>query len=161
MKPRVYVETSVVSYLTAEPSRDMVAAARQALTREWWAEAAERYELVVSSLVRREAAAGDSTAAGDRLDAITGLEVWEPSPEADRLAEELLLHSAVPAAAAADALHIAIAAAGGADYLLTWNCKHIANAHLFGKIAAVCEGAGLRSVTICTPEELMEAPTDD
>ena len=160
MKPRVYVETSVFGYLTAIPSRDLVAAGRQALTREWWADAGERYELAVSQFVEDEAAGGDEDAAERRLAAIRPLTRLEVSEEARRLADRLVDEGAVPAAAANDASHIAVATVHGAAYLVTWNCRHIANANLFDKIAAVSGAAGYTAVTLCTPDLLLAAASD-
>ena len=110
MKPRVYVETSVVSYLTARPTRDIVVAARQYSTREWWAGAKAWFELMISELVREEAAEGDRDAAQSRLAAIEPLPVIGVTPEVARLAQALVDAKAVPERAAQDAVHIAIAA---------------------------------------------------
>ena len=134
MKPTVYVETSVVSYLTARPSRAFRVAARQRATRGWWNGAAERFELVASELVLAEASAGDPAAARARLAALETVRLLDPFPEAERLAEELLASGAIPRGAETDAAHIAIAAVGGIDYLATWNFKHIANAAALSRI---------------------------
>ena len=161
MKPRVYVETSVFSYLTARPTRDVVAAARQTLTREWWADAADRYELLVSQLVRSEAASGDVEAAESRLQVIDGLASIEVSDAAEALAQALVGGGAVPQVAESDAVHVALAVVAEVDYLLTWNFRHIANAHLQSKIETVCEANGYNPVTICTPETLTDPSHDD
>src|SRR5437016_2539333 len=125
MKPRIYLE-KVPSYLTAWPSRDLVRAAHQQITREWWAHRGA-FELYSSRLVVPECQAGDPQAAADRLAALAGVPLLEPTPDAAALAEALVRGIPLPDRAAADALHIAIAAAHGVDYLLTWNCTHIAN----------------------------------
>ena len=156
MKPALYVETSVVSYLTARPSRDLVAAARQQLTAAWWADRRSGYDLFISPLVLEEAALGDSDAAAARLAVLQGLDVAAPLPEADALAEALLSEVPLPAKAAADAVHIAVATVLGAEYLLTWNFKHIANPVLREQIAQTCRKLGYEPPTLCTPEDLLE-----
>jgi len=156
MKATVYIETSVVSYLTGRPSRDMVIAAHQELTRQWWSERSERFSLVASELVLQEASAGDAEASRSRLSVLDQMAILSASEDAILLAERLIAGGPIPREFAADALHIAIAAANGVDYLLTWNYKHLANAALRGKIEALIEKAGYAAPVICTPEELME-----
>ncbi len=153
MKSRVYVETTVPSYLTAWPSRDLVRAAHQQLTREWW-DRRDEYELFVSELVVRECEAGDATAAAARLAVLADLPLVALTEEVDELAKALAAGVPLPARAAADALHIAAAAVHGLDYLLTWNCTHIANATWRVKIEAVCRERGYEPPVICTPAEL-------
>ena len=143
MKPRVYVETTVISYLTARPARDVVVAGHQQSTRDWWTTAADRYELVVSELVVASLATLDATA------------------EAETLAEVLVRTAAVPQAAIPDAAHIAVAAASGVEYLVTWNFRHIANAVTRPLIESACRRAGFQPPVICTPEELMEDTNDE
>ena len=157
MNPKVYIETTVVSYLTARPSRDVVIAGYQQTTRVWWRDAAVRFELVASQLVLREAAAGDADAARDRLAALAPITLLDATKEAAELAEQLINSGAIPVKAAEDAAHIAIAVTNGADYLVTWNCRHIANATMRTHIEQVCRNAGYEPVIICTPDELMEA----
>ena len=153
MKLRVYVETTVPSYLTAWPSRDLVRAAHQQVTREWW-EGRDGFELFSSRLVVQECQAGDIRAAADRLAALVGIPLLEQTPETAALAEKLLRGVPLPERAASDAVHIAVAAVHGVDFLLTWNCTHIANATLRPQIEAVCRAAGYEPPLICTPEEL-------
>jgi hypothetical protein len=160
MKPRVYIETTVPSYLMAWPSRDLVRAAHQQITREWWANRGA-FELYTSRLVVQECQAGDSQAAADRLEAMAGIPLLEQTPDAASLAEALLEGVPLPERAAADALHIAIAAVHGLDYLLTWNCTHIANVTFRPQIEAVCRAAGYEPPLICTPEELPAGGQDD
>lgn len=154
-RPKVYVETSVISYLTAWPSRDLVKAAHQQITREWW-ETRERFEIYISQIVLREASSGDPVAANARMESLSGFPVLTAGPEAGALAQQLLLQGSLPAKAAVDALHIAIAVVNGIDYLLTWNCTHIANAMMRIRIEGVCRQCGYEPVVLCTPEELME-----
>jgi hypothetical protein len=154
MKSRVYLETTIPSYLTAWPSRDLIRAAHQQITREWWA-GRGAFELYSSRLVVQECQAGDPQAAVDRLAALAGIPLLEQTPEAATLAEALIRGVPLPERAAADALHIAIAAVHGVDYLLTWNCTHIANVTLRPQIESVCRAAGYEPPLICTPEELL------
>ena len=156
MKPKVYIETTIVSYLSASPSRDIVLAAHQQLTREWWARR-EQFDLFVSRPVWDEAARGDAEAAAKRRAALDGIPVLLVSDEASDFADRLLATSILPAKATTDALHVAIAVLSGMDYLLTWNCTHIANAAIRGRIEQACRAAGMQAPLICTPEELTEA----
>ena len=156
MKPRVYVETTVISYLTARPARDVVVAGHQQSTRDWWEIASDRFELVVSDLVREEAGIGDRDAARARLSVLDSLATLDATPETDALADGIVRTSAVPPAAIRDALHVAITAANGVEYFVTWNFRHIANAVARPLIESCCRHAGFEPPTICTPEELME-----
>lgn len=154
MRQSVYVETTVPSYLTARPSRDVVRAGEQQVTRDWWARRS-KYELRVSSLVLLECGAGDPDAAALRLAALDGVPVLAQIPEAEELAAALLRDAPLPARASADALHIAVAAVHGVSFLVTWNCRHIANASLRPRIEAVCRRSGYEPPVICTPRELL------
>jgi hypothetical protein len=157
MAERVYIETTVVSYLAARPSRDVVIAGHQQVTHEWWDSRRSDYELCVSQLVLDEAGAGDPQAAQERLAFLQPMLVLETTREALELAKELLQAGALPAKAAGDALHIAIAATKGVPFLLTWNCRHLANAVMRPMIEAACKAKGFKAPIICTPEELLEA----
>jgi predicted nucleic acid-binding protein len=152
MKSRIYLETSVVSYLTARPSRDLVRAGHQETTREWWA----MRSTYISQLVLDESAAGDASAAAQRLAMLENVPLLELTPEATGLARALVREAALPSKAAADALHIALAAVHGMDCLVTWNCTHIANAAMRPKIEAICRASGFEPPVICTPLELLE-----
>jgi predicted nucleic acid-binding protein len=156
MNERVYIETSVVSYLTSRPSRDLVIAAHQELTRQWWTDRGGKFDLFISELVLEEARRGDSNASANRVEAIEKLLILSATPEAVVLAAGILSEGSFPREAAADALHIAIASVNGMDYLLTWNCKHLANATHRNRVEHFVEGAGYACPVICTPEELME-----
>jgi predicted nucleic acid-binding protein len=153
MKPRVYLETTIPSYLTAWPSRDLLRAAQQQLTREWWDRRTE-FDLFISPLVLVECQAGDPTAAANRLAAIAGLPLLDQTEAVTALAEELARTVPIPPRAAADAVHIATAAVHGMHYLLTWNCTHIANVVLRPRIEAACRALGCEPPLICTPPEL-------
>ena len=154
-KPSVYVETSVVSYLTARPSRDIIVAAQQTMTREWWRNAPARFVLVASELVFTEAAAGDAEAARARLAALQMVTRLDNTADAVFLTRSLLEAGAFPREAAADAAHVGIAATKKVD-LLTWNLRHIANAAVRPRIERACRKAGYEPPVICTPNELME-----
>ena len=156
MKPKVYVETSVVSYLTAWPSRDVVTLGNQVATREWWREAATRFELVVSPLVIEESSVGDPEAARARLAALESVRLIDAGDDAIALGRVLVAAHAFPAGAAADAAHAAIAAVNGVDYLVTWNMRHLANPVAAARIEQVCRDAGYEPPVICTPSQLME-----
>ena len=157
MRPTAYIETSVVSYLTARPSRDVVISAYQEITRVWWRDAPERFDLVASALVVAEAGAGDAEAARARLEALDAVKLLDATPNAEDLANELIRASAIPRQATDDAAHIAIAVTNGVDFLVTWNFRHIANAAMRSQIEQVCRREGYEPPIICTPNELMEA----
>jgi hypothetical protein len=153
VKPRVYVETTVISYLTALPTRDLVRAAHQQITTEWWARR-DAFELFVSDAVIEEMRLGDEAAARRRLGAADGIARLATTLEAQALAKALLREAALPTKAAIDAVHVAVATVSGMNYLLTWNCTHIANAVTRPRIETVCRNNGFDPPTICTPEEL-------
>ena len=157
MKPKVYLETTIPSYLTARPSRDLVTAAHQQITREWWDTRSHAFDLFVSQMVIDEVSAGDPDAAARRLEVLASLSLLDPRTEGADLAQALIEQGPLPIGAAADALHIAIAVVNGMDYLLTWNCTHIANAVLRSQIETVCRSKGFAVPIICTPDELLEA----
>ncbi len=156
MKPKVYLETTVISYLTSQPSRDIITAAHQQATQEWWSERRDRFDVFVSQIVIQEAGSGDSEAVKRRLKAIEEITEIEVTPDAVALAQAFVTEGVVPATAAVDALHIGVATINGMDYLLTWNLKHIANAAMRNAISEACRQHGYEPPIICTPEELME-----
>ncbi len=160
MKRRVYVETSVISYLTARPSRTIIGAAHQQITQAWW-ERRNDYELLISQVVRQECASGDAQAAARRLAALEGLDVLAVTEEMMRLAGELLSQQIIPAKAVEDSLHIAVSTLHQVDFLLTWNCRHIANPIIQEGIADYLERQSLFLPIICTPEELLGGMNDD
>ena len=155
MKQTLYLETTIVSYLTALPSHDLVVAAHQQVTRDWW-DTRLAFELYVSQFVLDEAGAGDAKAAERRLAVLADIPVLDLTPEVRLVAGEIMRLGAMPAKAYVDALHVAVAAAHGMDYLLTWNCAHIANPVLRGKIEAICRATGFEPPVICTPVEFMQ-----
>ncbi len=156
MKSKVYIETSVISYFVARPSRDIIIAANQQATQEWWRTRKKDFEIYVSQLVIQEAGAGDAEAATSRLDALENIPLLDILDDAIRLAEKLVEQKAIPEKASEDALHIALSAVHGMEYLLTWNFKHIANATMRANVELVCRLNGYEPPIICTPLELME-----
>lgn len=154
MTETVYIESSVVSYFTARPSRDVVITARQAITASWWDDHKFKYEAFISGLVIQEISKGDEDAAQRRLKAVEGIPLLGTSEEALKLAEDLMAQGAVPSNSEGDALHIGIAAAAGVNFLLTWNFKHINYAHTKVLIASVIEAHGFVCPILCSPEEL-------
>lgn len=156
MKSKIYLETTIPSYLTSRPSRDLVTAAHQQITQEWRDTRRHAFDLFISQMVLDEAGAGDPEAAARRLAILTPLLLLNPREEEAELAQALIAQLPLPASAAADALHITIAVVNGMDYLLTWNCTHIANAALRSRIEAICRSKGFEVPIICTPEELLE-----
>ncbi len=154
VKRKIYVETSVISYLTARPSKTIIGAAHQQLTLAWW-EKRGQYELMVSEVVLRECGAGDSESAAKRLEVVRDLPLLLITEQAIKIAEDLIKQKIVPLKAIEDALHIAIATANGVDYLVTWNCRHIANPEIQRGIASYLEQIGAVLPFICTPEELL------
>lgn len=150
----VYVESSVISYLASRPSWDLVTAARQTITLEWWEERRRQFEVYISTLVEEEISRGDSSAAKRRLAYVAEIPALEVTDQANTLAKDLLRQRAIPKNSAEDALHIGIAAATGMEYLLTWNFKHINNAETKTMIAKVIEAHGFVSPVLCSPEEL-------
>ncbi len=153
-KKTVYLETSVVSYLTNRPSRDIIVAGHQLSTREWWETQRATFDVYVSELVITEASRGHEEAAQKRLALLDGIALLGISEDVVTLAQALVDRHAIPAVANADAVHVAVATVNGIHYLMTWNCKHIANAERFDAIATVCIDYGYKPPIICTPDEL-------
>jgi len=151
---KVYIETTIVSYLTARPSRDLIIAAHQQITQQWWDKRRTDFDLYTSQFVVQESGAGEAAIAQKRLDALDGIALLAARKEAFDLARALIEKGPIPEKAEIDALHIAVAANHGMDYLLTWNCKHIANAEMQTGIGKLCRAAGFEPPVICTPEEL-------
>lgn len=156
MKTRVYIETTVIGYLTSRPRQDVAVAGHQETTREWWQTAPDRFELLISQLVVQECSAGDQQAARERLEVLGELTLIPTTAEAEELADALIVGHAVPETYPEDALHIALAAVHGIEYLVTWNFRHIANVTVRSAIERICRAAGYEPPLICTPEELIE-----
>lgn len=154
-RPKLYVETSVISYLTGRPSRDLIIAGRQAVTHEWWANRRRAFELFCSQFVISEVRQGDPDAAHLRLEALRDLKVLAATPEALDLATRFIEKRFLPRDSLDDAAHIAVATVHGMDFLLSWNCAHIANAEVHRAVSLNCSALGLQSPTVCTPDELL------
>ena len=155
MKPRLYLETTIPSYLVARRSRDLRLSADQADTEEWWEERRNDFELYTSEVVLVEARRGDPTMAAARIEKLRGIPIVARLPVAEKLAAQLLARGTIPPNAADDAAHLGLAAANAMDYLLTWNCTHINNPALRRRIEQVCGSCGLVCPVICTPCELL------
>ncbi len=152
----VYIESTIPSYLTSSASRDPVVAEKQRITREWWKSAPTRFELVVSESVIDEIGGGDPTLADQRLRSVQNLRVLDVTSEMLSLAQRYEVDVPIPRKAQTDALHLACAVLGACDFLLTWNCAHLANGIVMRRLALLNARMGLPTPTIVTPEELME-----
>lgn len=157
----VYIETSIVSYLRQKPSTQVVTAARQLLTHQWWNDERQNYDLVISQYVIDEASGGDPTFAAERLESLDGIPLLPDAPEIPQIASEIMSLGVLPANAQVDALHIAAVAHHRIQYLLTWNCKHIANAKILPRIHDVLTDVGIPIPIICTPEEMLGDDTEE
>lgn len=155
MSETAYIETSILGYLTARPSRDIIVAANIEITREWWDTRRNDFQLYSSQAVVKETSQGDSVIASQRLEIIRNFALLDLNQSVLDLAEQFLRRSTLPAKANVDAIHIAAATVHGMDYLLTWNCKHIANAQIQRKLAEICLDLGYELPILCTPYELL------
>ena len=152
---KVYIETSIVSHATAWPSREIQTAALQQQARDWWSIERPKFDLVTSQLTLDEASRGDPIASTERLKLLIGIPLLDIDANVQELARLLLSGHMMPQKAAADALHVAAAALGGVKYLLTLNCKHIANAHELPRVYKLLDDEGLGGMLICTPAEFL------
>jgi hypothetical protein len=155
MEQKVYLETSIVSYYTARPSRDLVIAARQEITHEIWPVLQDNYAIYISALVIQEASRGDKEAAKKRLHAVSHIPILEITQKVQNVAQSLINENAVSLEFEEDALHIAVASINGMDFLLTWNFSHINNAFKKSKITSAIEKQGLIPPEICSPDEFL------
>ena len=155
MKPLLYLETTIPSYLTSRPSRDLIVAARQQITLDWWLRRRDDFRVFVSQIVLDEAAEGDRQAATARLSTMKRLPLLAVNEDVISLTQMLIKRKALPKKATRDAGHIAVSAVHGMHFLLTWNCTHLANAEIFESVGAVCASEGYRCPIICTPAELL------
>lgn len=151
----VYIETTVISYLVSRPSRDILVVAHQQTTNEWWTSRRQEFECFISQVVIDEIQAGDYEAAEERMKEIGDFAVLEATIHAERLTEAIIEAGAIPKRAVRDAAHIAVAPVNDIDYLLTWNCRHLANAQIIRRVSVICNTRGFSMPVICTPEELM------
>jgi hypothetical protein len=151
---RIYIESTIPSYVVARPARDLLQAARQQITRDWWDLKRDTHELFASQVVLDEIALGEPEVARRRLDVMAGIAVLDPTPAAEALADRILRSGLLPASADGDAAHISIATVHRMDVLLTWNCRHIANAAIVGRLRRLVAAEGFGLPEIYTPEEL-------
>jgi hypothetical protein len=156
----IYIETTIISALTSRLSKNVVSLSRQLLTRQWWEEDRLNHELFSSQFVRDEATKGDRKSAEKRLAALEGMVMLEITPAVIEVAEDLMLARILPEKARLDALHISIASVFGVEYLLTWNCRHIANAHTLPRLYERLKQLGFDPPLICTIEEMLGHDTD-
>lgn len=154
MLQKLYMETSVISYRASRASGELLVAARQEITRAWWQNGLPEFEVFVSDIVLQEAAQGDGVAARERLRLLEGYPVLALTAEAERLARLYMRAMPLPSKAIRDALHMSIASVSGMDYLVTWNCRHIAHGRIKRRLQELNTSEGIRSPVICTPEEL-------
>lgn len=155
MNPKLYLETTIPSYLTSRPSRDLIVAGHQQITREWWETKRGDFDISISQFVLDEAGDGDPDAARERINVIASMPILHFSPDAESLAGEFLKRGLLPFQATVDAADLAIATTYGMDFLLTWNCAHLANPSIVKTIAAFCSMRGLECPIVCIPEALM------
>ncbi len=155
MSETVYIETSIIGYLTARTSNNLIVMANAEATHRWWNNRRFQFQLYISQVVLDEVARGDLEIANRRLDLLSGFPLLDVNKSVQTLAEQYIRYSNLPPKAADDALHIATATVYSLDYLLTWNCKHIANAQIQKKLSQISLNAGYELPIICTPYELM------
>jgi hypothetical protein len=155
MKSLLYLETTIPSYLTSRLSRDLIVAAHQQITLDWWSRRRQDFRVFISQIALDEAAEGDRQAAAARLSAIETLPLLAVNAEVVSLTQKLLRERVLPRKATRDAGHIAVSAVHGMHFLLTWNCTHLANAEIFDAVEAVCAVEGYKCPVICTPAELL------
>ena len=156
MKESIYIETSVVSYYTAKPGRDLIVLAHQQITHEWWQKALKRFEVYVSEVVIEEAKIGNQEFVKKRLKELNKFKCLRLTDEVERIAQTYMKGLSIPKSSIRDAAHLAVASIYNIDYLITWNCAHLANAGIIKKLLKINEKLGIRTPVICTPEELME-----
>lgn len=155
MRESVFIETTIPSYHVARRSGDVVQAARRELTIRWWASRRSAYDLYTSQPVLDEAARGEEEMACARLELLREVPLLAINEAVTSVAENLIVRGIIPERVADDALHISCAAVHGMDYLLTWNCRHIANPHNQRRIRETLRALGYEAPVICTPEEFM------
>jgi len=156
MKESIYLETTVISYYTSKPSRDIIALAHQEITRQWWPIAIRRYEIFISEVVIEEASFGDPEAAKRKLEKLKNFPHLELNDKVEEIAQVYMERLGVPEKSFRDAAHLAIACVHNIDYFVTWNCAYLANGEIIKKLMKINESIGIHTPIICTPEELME-----
>lgn len=152
---RIYIESTIPSYVVARPARDLLQAARQQLTRDWWDLKREKHDLFASQVVLDEIASGDAEIARQRLELVSQIKLLDLTDDAKALTKDILRSGVLPPEADRDAAHIALATVHEIDILLSWNCRHIANAALQPRLRKLVDAVGFTLPVICTPEELL------
>jgi hypothetical protein len=155
VKAKLYLETTIVSFLAARPSSNAGLLADQKMTHAWWNKRLQDFDVFVSDVVLDEAAAGAVSLAKKRMKVLSGFPVLRTTPQSETFARELIHSGILPAKAAADAAHVAIAAVHDIHFLLTWNCRHLANAEILRQVESFFKAKGCNHPTVCTPRELM------
>jgi len=158
MPHSIFIETTIPSYYVSRPSRNLLQFARQELTREWWDARRHEFDLFTSQLVLDEASEGEPAKATERLELLAGLELLDLNEQVEALAAKLVGSGILPATAIRDASHLAAAGVHGMNFLLTWNCKHIANPFIADRLQSCFSSVGVYLPIICTPEQFF---TDD
>ena len=156
MSETIYIETSILGYLTARSTNNLILAANMKVTQDWWDSRRSSFVLYTSEVVWDEAAQGDPEIADQRLSLLQPLMLLDITESAKALGKYFLQQSNLPSKASNDALHMAVATVYGLDYLLTWNCKHMANAQIQRKLSQISSDFGYYLPTICTPYQLMK-----
>ncbi|MEW6608929.1 MAG: type II toxin-antitoxin system VapC family toxin [bacterium] len=156
MKESIYLETTVVSYYTSKPSRDIIVLAHQEITRQWWPMAVGQFNIFISEVVIEEAGLGDQEAAKRRLEELKDFPHLELNNKVEEMAQVYMEKLEIPEKSFRDAAHLAVASVHNIDYLITWNCAHLANGEVIKKLMKINEPFGIHTPIICTPEELME-----
>jgi hypothetical protein len=153
---RIYIESTIPSYVVARPARDLLQAARQQLTRDWWEWKRSEHELFTSQIVLDEISSGERAMSEERLRLVSDVVLLDLTEDARALTKTVIISGLLPAHADRDAAHIALATVHRMDMLLTWNCRHIANAAIGARLRKLAESAGFELPVICTPEEMLE-----
>ena len=151
---RIYIESTIPSYVVARPARALLQAARQQVTKDWWDLERSSHELFTSQIVLDEIAIGEKAMARDRLDVMIQIKLLDLTNEAKALTKDILGSGLLPARADRDAAHIALATVHEMDILLSWNCRHIANASIQQRLRLLAEKFGFTLPVLCTPDEL-------
>ena len=161
MPHSIFIETTIPSYYVSRPSRDLLQLARQELTRDWWDDQRQQFDLFTSQLVLDEAADGEPGKASERLQLLAGIPLLDLNEQVQALAKKLISSGILPSVAGRDAFHIAAAGVHRMDFLLTWNCKHIANPFIAERLLACFSEAGVHLPVICTPEQFSADENDE
>lgn len=156
MRESIYLETTIVSYYTSKPSRDIIVLAHQEITRQWWLKVIGRYNIFISEVVIEEASSGDPEAIKRRLEELKDFPHLELNDKVEKMAQVYMERLEIPEKSLRDAAHLAVASVHNIDYLVTWNCTHLANGEVIKKLMKINESLGIHTPIICTPEELME-----